>query len=87
MCFYVFPETLLLHGNRAQQSGVDAPLVIEYAEGSIDEAVLSELPASMQREIRLSMMSQRPFGKHSQQRSVPKHNPSAGMRKFLKPRI
>lgn len=78
-------NAVLLHGHRAQHSGVDAPLLVNFAEGSIDEAVLSELPASMQREIRLSMMSQKPASKHSQPGSVSKHR-SAGMRKFLKPR-
>lgn len=80
-----FSNAMLLHGHRAQHSGVDAPLLVDFAEGSIDEAVLSELPASMQREIRLSMMSQKPASKHSQLGSVPKSS-SAGMRKFLKPR-
>ncbi|KAL3149821.1 hypothetical protein ABBQ38_013642 [Trebouxia sp. C0009 RCD-2024] len=73
---------------RTQQSGVDAPLFVNFAEDSIDEDVLSELPASMQREIRLSMMSQRPVSKHGQlsSRSVSKGNSNADMRKFLKPR-
>lgn len=81
-----FFNAALLHGHRARHSGVDAPLLINFAEGSLDEAVLSELPASMQREIRLSMMSQKPASKHSQSGSVSRNNSTAGMRKFLKPR-
>ena len=69
---------------RSQQSaGVDAPLVLNFSEGSIDEAVLSQLPASMQREIRLSMMAQSPVSiRQSHQRTTAK----AGLHKFLKPR-
>lgn len=62
------------------QPGVDAPLVLDYSEDSIDAAVLSELPASIQREIRLSIMSSRPATK----RQLP--NTSKGMHKFFKPR-
>ena len=64
----------------AHQAGVDAPLIVDYSEDSIDAAVFNELPASIQREIRLSMMaSQRPVKKQ-----LP--GPSKGMHRFLKPR-
>lgn len=72
--------------NRARDSGVDAPLFVNYAEDNIDEEVLSKLPASMQREIRLSMLSQRPVSKHRQHSSAQKGSSKADMRKFLKPR-
>lgn len=87
-CGFVGFKSLSIACNRTQQSGVDAPLFVNFAEDSIDEDVLSELPASMQREIRLSMMSQRPASKHGQpnSRSVLKGNSKADMRKFLKPR-
>lgn len=71
---------------RARDSGVDAPLFVNYAEDNIDEEVLSKLPASMQREIRLSMLSQRPVSKHRQHSSAQKGSSKADMRKFLKPR-
>ena len=66
-----------------QSGGVDAPLYLNYTKDSIDEAVLSELPAAMQREIRLSMMSQRPASNKQNQH---KGNAKAGLHKFLKPR-
>jgi len=68
---------------RRTDSGVDAPLYVNYSTDSIDESVLSELPASMQREIRLSMMGQKPVsGKQAQKGTSAK----AGMHRFLKPR-
>ena len=63
-----------------QQVGIDAPLFVDYSEDSIDSAVFNELPASIQREIRLSMMaSQKPVKKQ-----LSKSN--TGMHRFLKPR-
>ena len=63
------------------ESGVDAPLYVNFSKDSIDESVLSELPATMQREIRLSMMAQKPASKPGQSQTAGR----SGMHRFLKP--
>lgn len=70
--------------DRRSDSGVDAPLYVNYSTDSIDESVLSELPASMQREIRLSMMGQKPVAAKQTPKSM---SAKAGMHRFLKPRL
>ena len=69
---------------RRSDSGVDAPLYVNYSTDSIDESVLSELPASMQREIRLSMMGQKPVAAKQTPKGM---SAKAGMHRFLKPRL